>query len=153
LPESLERITNGQLTINDLTLLKVFRIEGYATSCQGGGSDERIIDAVAVLLRDPQCGFVGLSRDGVEALDLKPGDGIEIRIASGKVFEVSRDVLIYAVAQEDPRGTRAEELLRMGGILNVQVRSEQRTRPRSPGCFPTLKPAQILVRYPLSSYI
>ena len=27
----------------------------------------------------------------VEALDLKPGDRIEIRIAGGKVFEVSRD--------------------------------------------------------------
>jgi predicted nucleic acid-binding protein len=33
-------------------------------------------------------------------------------------------VLIYAVAQEDPRGTRAEELLRMGGILSVQVLNE-----------------------------
>jgi hypothetical protein len=44
LPESLERIANGQLTINDLTLLKVFRIERYASSfqgCGGDGGDER----------------------------------------------------------------------------------------------------------------
>lgn len=34
------------------------------------------------------------------------------------------NVLIYAVAQEDPRGTRAEELLRRGGILSVQVLNE-----------------------------
>jgi len=34
------------------------------------------------------------------------------------------NVVIYAVAQDDPRGTRAEELLRMGGILSVQVLNE-----------------------------
>jgi len=91
-----------------------------------------------------------------------PGSRIEIRIAGGKVFEVSRDqsreralarlrklrrrlpldssltaqtrmpakpfldssVLIYAVAQEEARGTRAEELLAMGSILSVQVLNE-----------------------------
>lgn len=34
---------------------------------------------------------IRLPASPVEALDLKPGDRIEIRIAGGKVFEVSRD--------------------------------------------------------------
>lgn len=34
------------------------------------------------------------------------------------------NILIYAVAQEDPRATRAEELLTMGGVLSVPVLSE-----------------------------
>jgi predicted nucleic acid-binding protein len=34
------------------------------------------------------------------------------------------NILIYAVAQEDPRAARAEELLAMGGILSVQVLNE-----------------------------
>jgi len=85
----------------------------------------------------------------VDALDLKEGDQIEIRIARERVFEVSRDqanltrslvyansdalylpdlfliekrpmpgkaffdtnVLIYAVAHNEPRSTQAEQLL------------------------------------------
>jgi antitoxin MazE len=34
---------------------------------------------------------IRLPQSVVEALDLKEGDRIEIRIASGKLFEVSRD--------------------------------------------------------------
>ncbi len=33
-------------------------------------------------------------------------------------------VLIYAVAQDDPRSTKAEELLASGGVLSVQVLNE-----------------------------
>jgi predicted nucleic acid-binding protein len=41
----------------------------------------------------------------------------------GKVF-FDTNVLIYAVAQHDLRGPRAEELLAAGGILSVQVLNE-----------------------------
>ena len=34
------------------------------------------------------------------------------------------NVLIYAVAQDDPRSTQAEELLASGGVLSVQVLNE-----------------------------
>ncbi|HWO38279.1 MAG TPA: PIN domain-containing protein [Candidatus Acidoferrum sp.] len=34
------------------------------------------------------------------------------------------NVLIYAVAEGDPRGARAEELLASGGVLSVQVLNE-----------------------------
>jgi predicted nucleic acid-binding protein len=34
------------------------------------------------------------------------------------------NVLIYAVAQDDPRNTRAEELLASGGVLSVQILNE-----------------------------
>src|SRR6202045_5516460 len=34
------------------------------------------------------------------------------------------NVLIYAVAHEDPRSTRAEELLASGGVLSVQILNE-----------------------------
>jgi len=34
------------------------------------------------------------------------------------------NVLIYAVAQDDPRTTQAEEILASGGILSVQVLNE-----------------------------
>jgi len=34
------------------------------------------------------------------------------------------NVLIYAVAQKDPRGTRAEQLLAIGGMVSVQVLNE-----------------------------
>jgi predicted nucleic acid-binding protein len=34
------------------------------------------------------------------------------------------NVLIYEVAQDDPRGTQAEELLATGGVLSVQVLNE-----------------------------
>jgi predicted nucleic acid-binding protein len=40
-----------------------------------------------------------------------------------KVF-FDTNVLIYAVAQDDPRNSRAEELLATGGILSVQVLNE-----------------------------
>jgi predicted nucleic acid-binding protein len=42
---------------------------------------------------------------------------------SGKAF-FDTNILIYAVAQNDPRGARAEELLSIGGILSVQVLNE-----------------------------
>ncbi|HWO31356.1 MAG TPA: PIN domain-containing protein [Candidatus Acidoferrum sp.] len=34
------------------------------------------------------------------------------------------NVLIYAVAQDDPRSTQAEELLASGGLLSVQILNE-----------------------------
>jgi predicted nucleic acid-binding protein len=34
------------------------------------------------------------------------------------------NVLVYAVAQDDPRSSRAEELLAAGGILSVQILNE-----------------------------
>jgi predicted nucleic acid-binding protein len=34
------------------------------------------------------------------------------------------NVLIYALAQNDPRSTRAEELLASGGVLSVQILNE-----------------------------
>lgn len=34
------------------------------------------------------------------------------------------NVLVYAVAQDDPRSTRAEELLASGGVLSVQILNE-----------------------------
>jgi predicted nucleic acid-binding protein len=34
------------------------------------------------------------------------------------------NVLIYAVAENDPRNTRAEELLASGGVLSVQILNE-----------------------------
>lgn len=34
------------------------------------------------------------------------------------------NVLIYAVAQDDPRSTQAEELLASGGVLGVQILNE-----------------------------
>ena len=34
------------------------------------------------------------------------------------------NVLIYAVAQNDPRGTKAEELLAGGGVISVQILNE-----------------------------
>ena len=41
----------------------------------------------------------------------------------GKVF-FDTNVLIYAVAQNDPRGPRAEALLAKGGVVGVQVLNE-----------------------------
>jgi predicted nucleic acid-binding protein len=41
----------------------------------------------------------------------------------GKVF-VDTNVLIYAVAQNDPRGPRAEALLAKGGVVGLQVLNE-----------------------------
>jgi predicted nucleic acid-binding protein len=41
----------------------------------------------------------------------------------GKAF-FDTNVLIYAVAQNDPRNTQAEELLASGGVLSVQVLNE-----------------------------
>src|SRR5215472_7311946 len=41
----------------------------------------------------------------------------------GKAF-FDTNVLIYAVAQDDPRSTRAEELLSSGGIVSVQILNE-----------------------------
>jgi predicted nucleic acid-binding protein len=40
-----------------------------------------------------------------------------------KVF-FDTNVLIYAVAQGDPRSTQAEELLASGGVLSVQILNE-----------------------------
>jgi predicted nucleic acid-binding protein len=40
-----------------------------------------------------------------------------------KVF-FDTNVLIYAVAQDDPRSTQAEELLVSGGVLSVQILNE-----------------------------
>jgi predicted nucleic acid-binding protein len=34
------------------------------------------------------------------------------------------NVLIYAVAQDDPRSTQAEELQESGGVLSVQILNE-----------------------------
>ena len=42
---------------------------------------------------------------------------------SGKPF-FDTNVLIYAIAQDDPRGERAEALLSSGGVLSVQVLNE-----------------------------
>jgi predicted nucleic acid-binding protein len=44
-------------------------------------------------------------------------------MAAGKVF-FDTNVLIYAVAQSDPRSTRAEEILLAGGVLSVQILNE-----------------------------
>ena len=41
----------------------------------------------------------------------------------GKAF-FDTNILIYAVARDDPRGPRAEELLAAGGVLSVQVLNE-----------------------------
>jgi predicted nucleic acid-binding protein len=41
----------------------------------------------------------------------------------GKAF-FDTNVLIYAVAQNDPRNTQAEELLASGGVLSVQILNE-----------------------------
>ena len=41
----------------------------------------------------------------------------------GKPF-FDTNVLIYAVAENDPRNTRAEELLAYGGMLSVQILNE-----------------------------
>ncbi len=41
----------------------------------------------------------------------------------GKPF-FDTNVLIYAVAENDPRNTRAEELLASGGVLSVQILNE-----------------------------
>ena len=41
----------------------------------------------------------------------------------GKAF-FDTNVLIYAVAQDDPRGPRAEALLAAGGVASVQVLNE-----------------------------
>jgi predicted nucleic acid-binding protein len=41
----------------------------------------------------------------------------------GKVF-FDTNVLIYAIAQNDPRGPRAEALLATGGVIGVQVLNE-----------------------------
>jgi predicted nucleic acid-binding protein len=41
----------------------------------------------------------------------------------GKVF-FDTNVLIYAIAQNDSRGPRAEELLAAGGVVGVQVLNE-----------------------------
>ena len=41
----------------------------------------------------------------------------------GKVF-FDTNVLIYAIAQSDPRGSRAEALLAGGGVVSVQVLNE-----------------------------
>jgi len=41
----------------------------------------------------------------------------------GKVF-FDTNVLIYAIAQNDPRGSRAEALLAAGGVVSVQVLNE-----------------------------
>ena len=41
----------------------------------------------------------------------------------GKPF-LDTNVLIYAVAENDPRNTRAEELLASGGMLSVQILNE-----------------------------
>jgi predicted nucleic acid-binding protein len=41
----------------------------------------------------------------------------------GSVF-FDTNVLLYAVAQDDPRGPRAEELLAAGGMVGVQVLNE-----------------------------
>jgi len=41
----------------------------------------------------------------------------------GKVF-FDANILIYAVAQDDPRAARAEELLSAGGVTGVQMLNE-----------------------------
>ena len=105
---------------------------------------------------------VRLPSEVVEALKLKEGDQIEIRIADAREFEVRRDpgrqralerlrrlrrplpagfvfdraeanarksfldtnVLIYAVAKNDPRALKAEALLASGGMISVQSLNE-----------------------------
>jgi predicted nucleic acid-binding protein len=41
----------------------------------------------------------------------------------GKAF-LDTNVLIYAVAENEPRSTRAEELLASGGVVSVQILNE-----------------------------
>jgi predicted nucleic acid-binding protein len=41
----------------------------------------------------------------------------------GKAF-FDTNILIYSIAQDDPRGPRAEELLAAGGVISVQVLNE-----------------------------
>jgi predicted nucleic acid-binding protein len=48
---------------------------------------------------------------------------IEKKPMSAKAF-FDTNVLIHAVAQDDPRGTQAEELLASGGVLSVQILNE-----------------------------
>lgn len=43
--------------------------------------------------------------------------------SAGKVF-FDTNVLIYSIAQNDPRGSRAEALLAAGGVVGVQVLNE-----------------------------
>jgi predicted nucleic acid-binding protein len=47
----------------------------------------------------------------------------QILIAAAKAF-FDTNVLIYAVAHDDPRSAQAEELLASGGVLSVQVLNE-----------------------------
>jgi len=42
---------------------------------------------------------------------------------SARAF-LDTNVLIYAIARDDPRGVRAEELLAGGGVISVQVLNE-----------------------------
>jgi predicted nucleic acid-binding protein len=42
---------------------------------------------------------------------------------SAKIF-FDTNILIYAVAQDDPRTARAEELLAAGGVIGVQILNE-----------------------------
>src|SRR5206468_12002897 len=59
-----ERISNGQLSINCLAIVKVFGIESRASSFQCSGNYQRVVDVVAVLLRNFKCRLVHFNGDG-----------------------------------------------------------------------------------------
>jgi hypothetical protein len=59
-----EGISNGELSINCLAIVKVFGIESRACSFQCSGNYQRVIDVVAVLLRNFECRFVHFNGDG-----------------------------------------------------------------------------------------
>ena len=58
-----ERITNRQLSINCLAVVKIFGIERRASSFQRGGNDQRAIDVVSVLLRNLECRVMHFNGD------------------------------------------------------------------------------------------
>ena len=61
--QSPERIFNGQLLIDDLAVLQTFRIKRGATGFESGSGDQRIIDAIAVLLGNPERRFMRAQRN------------------------------------------------------------------------------------------
>ena len=61
---SSEGITNLQLSINCLAVVKIFGIERRASSFQRSGNDQRVIDVVSVLLRNLECRVMHFKGDG-----------------------------------------------------------------------------------------
>ena len=60
---SSEGITNRQLSINYLAVVKIFGKECRASSSQRSGNDQRVIDVISVLLRNFECRFMHFNSD------------------------------------------------------------------------------------------